>query len=115
MLRWIERGLAVVDGLVAIALLVFSALAVLVALVFGVWSYGERGALGGFGVILVRGVAVSVVGALFVVAGLGMWRRAPWRWWFQAATVPGGVLLWTGALCLTGTAVLAGPIRLCGP
>lgn len=115
MLRGIERGLAVVDWAVATVLVVFAALVVLVGVVFGFWSYTERGTLGGFGAILVRGVAVAVVGALFTAAGLGMWQRAPWRWWIQLATVPAGVALWTAALCLTGTAVLAGSLRLCGP
>ena len=115
MLHGIERGLAVVDWAVATGLLVFAVLVALVGVVFGFWSYTERGTLGGFGAILVRGGAVALVAALFTAAGLGMWQRAPWRWWIQLATVPGGVVLWTAALCLTGTAVLAGALRLCEP
>jgi len=114
-LRAIERGLAVVDWAVAAGLVLFAVLVALVGVVFGFWSYTERGTLGGFGAMLVRGVALAVVGALFTAAGLGMWQRTPWRWWIQLATVPGGVALWTAALCLTGTVVRAGPLRLCGP
>jgi uncharacterized membrane protein len=113
-LHSIEKGLLVLDWLLAGLCLLAATPRLYVGVTAGLIVYSEERSLGGHEWTLAFGVLLLVPGGLFALAAHGMQRKTTWRWYAQLSPIPAYIVGFTLTLCLSGTTVLMGGMALCG-
>jgi len=98
-LRWLERGLATLNGLVAALLALIGISALYVGATGGLLAIQQNGRWGGHEVVMAMGGVLVLVAITLGVASLGMRRQARWRWVAQCSPV---LVYYAGAALVYG-------------
>ena len=110
----VEKGLEILDWILAVVCLAVAGLIGAVGTLFGLLSYTEKGDLGGFEWALTLAAVWLVLAGLLVAAALGMRAQARWRWYVQFSPLLAWVVGYSIAICVGGNSVSFGPWTVCG-
>ena len=86
-------------SLIAVVVIVFGIVAALAGLLGMLTGFviGATGSVGGGGLAFIAGLAGVVLGAMYVIAGIGLWNLRPWAWWLAFLVGIVGVVLSIGS------------------